>query len=140
MWGFAEVPKLCIKMMSTFDMTPVDKILLGNKYHVLAWLKEGYHAMVTNVDAMTVEKLKEHVAVLGWEKMAKVLRLRDPSTRCAKSKCSTHEHGTTVESVYCKCCGVYDVTCYSYRARNIGEEIRKEFLEEFLESEAGGTT
>ena len=110
MWDLAEVRKYRIQMMSQLDLSPAHKVFLGNQYHILAWLKDGYKILVTNGEAMTAEQLKENVNVLGWETMARVLRLRDTAKSLRRH---TYYYAHTPVS------------------RNIGAEILREFSEEF---------
>ena len=144
MWGFVEIRRHCIQMMSKLDLRPVDKVFLGTKYHVLPWLKEGYDTLIRREEVMTARELKEHVDVLGWETMARVLRLcvemrpKSP-TRCTHFECKAHAHGVTVNRVqaFCKCCGnTFKHAVVIREAQDISAAIRSEFLEDFEASEA----
>jgi hypothetical protein len=138
MWGFVQARVLSIERLSKLDLSPTDKIVFGKKYQVLSWLKEGYAALVQKEDAMTAEELLENAKTLGWDTMARVLRLRDMGYGASpklflrrmhpKIRCHA-EHGKDVK-IYCPGCGG---TGGIEGPGNLGQEIEREFLEDFTE-------
>jgi hypothetical protein len=130
MYGFKDARSLCIQELSKVNIPPTDKIVLGRKYRVLAWVKEGYEALVTKVEVMTAEELLSNANIVGWDTMAKVLRLRESglgSTMQSMLKrlnpdCEHREDRVThYYTVHCTKC---------HAVGSLDEEIEREFLKD----------
>jgi hypothetical protein len=138
MWGFLEARVLSIEQLSKLDLSPTDKIVFGKKYQVLSWLQEGYAALVLREDAMTAEELLENAKTLGWDTMARVLRLRDMGygaspklfLRRMHPKLQRHAGHSNDTRIYCPRCGGYEGI---EGLGGLGQEIEREFLEDFTE-------
>lgn len=142
MWGFADTRKQSIQKLSKLELSPINKIVLGREHRVLAWLKEGYDALIKREEVITAEELVEYATAVGWDTMARVLRLRDfggtskRNLRCTLSDCKGHDKCAIGH--YCSCCHCnVNVTT---RIPNIDEEIQEEFLDEFKELEMAAST
>jgi hypothetical protein len=142
MWGFAEARGVSVQQLSGL-LSPSDKIILGKKYHVLSWLKEGYAALIESENTMTAEELLENAKTLGWDTMARVLRLRDMGYGASlksllrrthpKFKCLDN-HGDDI-TLYCNSCN--DELEMMEGPGKLSEEIQREFPEDFGLTELG---
>lgn len=132
MYDLKDARSLCIQELSKVDIHPIDKIVFGKKYRVPAWVKEGYEALITKVKVMTAEELLSNANIVGWDTMAKVLRLRESglgstmqsmlkrlNTHCCDSE--HRENRVTHYTIHCTKC---------HAVGSLDEEIEREFLQD----------
>jgi len=127
MWNFAHVRNQSISYLSAsrFNLSPADKIVLGRENRVLTWLREGYDALVERGEVISAEELTEYAEMVGWDTMAKVLRISASKVSCRVGNCGSH----VCTSSRCSCCGrvINDL--------GHGEEIQRVFGDEFKAAE-----
>jgi hypothetical protein len=134
MWDFFDIRKQAIESISKLDLESAEKLCLGKEHGVTIWLKEGYGALIRKREAITNEELENlGRLLLGWETVARILRLRDhfaqSSRRC--KGCS----GLRAISSQCSHCGDYS---FNEPDLDYDGEIRREFHSDFLGQGGGG--
>ncbi|KAJ3536486.1 hypothetical protein NMY22_g6022 [Coprinellus aureogranulatus] len=77
LWDMQEVAGIAIAKLSSFDLSPVEKVKLGKAHGVATWLKEGYAALLGSLSDIALPEL----ALLGWEAACRILWVRDELAR-----------------------------------------------------------
>jgi hypothetical protein len=54
-WDFESIQSLATEQL-TLIASPIDKIVLGRKYHITKWLQDAYHAVCEREQSLTVEE------------------------------------------------------------------------------------
>jgi hypothetical protein len=131
MWEFADVRKLAIETMSNLNLKPTDKIILGKKYRVTPWLQQGYRALIQK--PATNEDFENYGSELGWETVARILRVRDRFSQNQNwRECRCKFRGTM--TLHCPYCGLtHQPTTTGLAISDV--EIRHEFRSDFLDQD-----
>jgi len=138
MWGFTEARSQSIQKLSELDISPAEKIVLGKKYHIPAWLKEGVDALIKSEEVMTREELLENAKIVGWETMAWVLRLRNSIAR--DTRCQSCRSTNRSQIYCCSCENLYNAGATYKSDLDLDEEIKRDFLEDVGMSETAADT
>ncbi|KAH6908583.1 hypothetical protein BKA70DRAFT_1562620 [Coprinopsis sp. MPI-PUGE-AT-0042] len=89
-WQMDKARNAAVNKLSSFDLSPIEKIQHGSEYHVSAWFKEGIAAIASDFYSYKMEEIRN---ILGWRTKALILCARDK----AKPKAS---HEWTKDWVY----------------------------------------
>jgi hypothetical protein len=134
MWEFADVRKRAIESMSELDLDPADKILFGKKYRVTPWLEQGYRALIQKQESITKEELERQGRALGWETVARILRIRDHfAPNQNRRQCRSCCRG--IVTFRCSICGTQSSNTTTTDLAVYGAEIRKEFHSDFRDQD-----
>lgn len=70
-WNFKSVRVLAIKNLSSIA-SPIDKIVLGRRYHIDEWLSDAYEAVCKRPEPLTLEEGRQ----LDLENVIKISAIR----------------------------------------------------------------
>lgn len=73
MWGFAEIRKLAITVLSDIKMDPIEKVLLARQNRIPEWLLAAYQELVNRELVISLEEAEQ----LGWDVAIRIFHMRD---------------------------------------------------------------
>jgi hypothetical protein len=76
-WVFHDVRRKAIAKLASFDLDPVDKIILSKEYDVGAWLVPAINQLAQREEPLAVEDARRLSQVASWEFSTQLERVRE---------------------------------------------------------------
>jgi tRNA A37 threonylcarbamoyladenosine biosynthesis protein TsaE len=110
MWHFDFIRSQSIKTLSSMELDPVDKIILGRKYYVSEWMASALNDLAKRDAALNLDDFNRLFPITGPDFILKIAQVRESlnvttGTTRHKEKCSSCSRNLT--QLYCSNCGNY---------------------------------